>query len=246
METVDTVRMMGALVGRGLIDDMRRPSRRTATRQSVPVTDYDPTLPAVSRNPYPGLDLLRRYPVHINEKLNVWMLARYADVVRAVRSDTVLSSASGVLLRSLPTRSVVTSDNPDHEMLRRMISPAFSPSAIRRLVPELESFAAPGLDALASGQVTDVVEGLTVPIPVSVIARLLGIETSRWPEFRLYSDEIAKFFAVRSLADLGVISRETIPAVIAMRSLIVEHLKRRGDHDDDVLGRFRNAVAKDD
>lgn len=242
MQTVDTMRMMGTLLGRGLLEDLRKPSTKTAAARTVPRTACDPTLPAFSCDPYPALVKLRERPVHLNERLNVWMLARHGDVVRALKADSVLSSASGVLLRSMPMRTVVTTDNPDHELLRRMISPAFSPSAIRQLAPEVEAFAAPGLDALGGGQVTDVVERLTVPIPVSVIARLLGIEPARWPEFRSYSDELAKFFAIRSLANIGAIARETIPAVTAMRSLLVEHLNRNGEHDDDVLGRFQRAV----
>lgn len=243
MQTMDTMRIMGSMIGRGVISDLRRPSPKTAARQSVPRTDYDPTRPDVSRDPYPGLTALRRRPVHINEKLNVWMLARYADVAKAAKSDSVLSSASGVLLRSLPMRTVVTTDNPDHEMLRRMIAPVFSPSAIRRLEPQLERYAAPGLDALAGGEVIDLVEKLTVPLPVSAIATLLGVEPARWPEFREYSDEIAKFFAIRSLADIGAIASATIPAVMSMQRLLTDHLNRPGVHDDNVLGRFQRAVA---
>ena len=104
----------------------------------------------------------------------------WRDVTAAAGAHDVLSSASGILMRAAPMQTVVTTDNPDHDRLRRTIAPAFTPAAIRRLEHTLGEFVMPGLDALSTGAAVDMVQALTVPLPVSAIAVLLG-EKNWWP-----------------------------------------------------------------
>ncbi len=240
-----TLRDAGVMIGQGAWRDLRRaPTRRAGPR--VPRTTFDPTAPAAIINPFPALARLREHPVHVNEKLDVWMLARHRDVTAAARAHDALSSSSGILLRSAPLPTVVTTDHPDHERLRRITAPAFTPSAIRRLEDDLGEFVAPGVEALARGDVVDMVPALTVPLPVSAIAMLLGVDRARWRDFRLWSHDVTTFFAARSLSDLAVYTTRALPNILALRNLLMDEMRTRGTDSDDILGRLRQGLRDGD
>ena len=237
-----TIRDAGIMIAQGAWEDIRRaPARRAGS--AVPRTTFDPTTPAAIADPFPALARLREHPVQVNEKLNVWMLARHDDVTAAARAHDILSSSSGILLRSAPMPTVVTTDPPDHERLRRVTAPSFTPSAIRRLEAALDEFVAPGVEALARGGAVDMVPALTVPLPVSAIAVLLGVDRSRWRDFRVWSHDVTTLFGVRSLADLTVLTTRALPNILALRNLLVTELRQRRDGDpDDILGLLRQAL----
>ncbi|MCV7301515.1 cytochrome P450 [Mycobacterium barrassiae] len=237
------VRDVGLMVGQGAIRDLRR-ARVGSAAPSVPRTSYDPTTPETIRNPFPELARLREHPVHVNERLNVWMMARHEDVTAAARAHDVLSSSSGILLRSTVLPSVVTTDDPDHARLRRLAAPYFTPSAMRRLEASLAQFVDPAVDALASGEVVDMVPALTVPLPVSAIALLLGIDRSRWRDFRVWSNGVTALFGARSLGGVTLTIGQALPGMLSLRRLIVDELHRRNTEDfDDVLGGISKALA---
>ncbi len=235
-----TVRSIARMVAGGGYQDLRRPSPRRVPA-SVPRSTFDPTPPAVIADPHPHLTRLREHPVHVNEKLNIWMLARYDDVTAAARAHDVLSSASGILMRAAPMETVLTTDNPDHDRLRRLVAPAFTPSAIRRLEATLAEFVMPGLDELATGDAVDMVPALTVPLPVSAIAVLLGVDRSRWQDFRAWSNEVTTLFGVRTPADLALVTGRTLPNILALRNLIDDEMRRRTGDSGDILGLLRRA-----
>ena len=237
-----TVRDASRMIAQGAYRDLRRPPTRRAG-PAVARSRFDPTSPEAIADPFPALARLRERPVHVNEKLNIWMLARHEDVTAAARAHDTLSSASGILMRSAPLQTVVTTDNPDHDRLRRIIAPAFTPSPIRRLESALGEFVEPGVDALARGHRVDMVPTLTVPLPVSAIAVLLGVDRSRWQDFREWSHDVTSLFSARSPADVAVITGRALPNILSLRQLIVDELRqRRGDDTDDILGRLRRAL----
>ena len=238
-----TVRDFGVMVGQGAVRDLRR-ARVGSVPKSVPRTTFDPTATDTIRNPFPALARLREHPVHVNEKLNVWMMARHEDVTAGARAHDVLSSSSGVLLRSTVIPSVVSTDDPDHARLRRVLAPYFTPSAMRRLEGSLAQFVEPSVDALASGEVVDMVPALTVPLPVSAIALLLGVDRSRWRDFRVWSNGVTALFGASSLAEVTYTIGHALPGILSMRGLILDELRRRRyEEHTDVLGGISKALA---
>jgi cytochrome P450 len=248
-----TMRDFGLMIGQGAVRDLRR-ARVGSVARSVPRTHFDPTDTDTIRNPFPALERLREHPVHVNEKLNVWMMARHEDVTAAARAHDVLSSSSGVLLRSTVMPSVVSTDEPDHARLRRVLAPYFTPSAMRRLEGSLTQFVNPSVDALARGEVVDMVPALTVPLPVSAIALLLGIDRSRWRDFRVWSNGVTALFGASTLGAVTMTIGHALPGILSLRGLIVDELHRRrtsatcrrpggSEEHDDVLGGISKALA---
>ncbi len=148
----------------------------------------DPASPEFVRDPYPVFARLRaEEPVAWDEERRFWALTRYDDVLAALRDDEVFSSritSSGGLDPIIDRPSPMISDDPpDHTRLRRLVQDAFAPRRvagweprIRRLVVELLDAMEP---ALASGAEVDFVSSFASPLPVAVIAEILGVPLSR-------------------------------------------------------------------
>lgn len=241
-----TLRDSAAMLGRGMLRDLRRRNVRYAGPQ-VPRTGFDPTDPAAIANPWPQLARLREQRVVVNERLNVWMLSRYDDVVAAARAHETLSSESGILLRSMPMPGVVSTDEPDHSRLRRITAASFTPGAVRRLEDAINDLAKPAIGALTGGETVDAVSTLAAPLPIAAIALILGVDESRRAEFQRYSEVFRSVFAVSSLSEVTRSMGRVLPGMLAMRSLVLDDLDRRvGLETDDVFGRVRKALDAGD
>lgn len=230
-------------VVKGAYLDARRPNIRNAPR-SVPRTTFDPTRPASIENPYPDLARIRESPVVVNEKLGVWMLGRYHDVHAAARDNTALSSRAGIMLRSFVTSAVLVTDPPDHTRLRHIAAPMFNKRAVQAFTADIKELAAESLATLRDGAVVDMVPALAVPMPINVIARLLGIPRDQWPTFRAISQRFAQAFAPRSAAELTHLLGTLLQSYVQLRSYIDSEIRRRADQPvDDLLTRLQQAQA---
>jgi len=230
----------------GAYRDLRRPKSRSAAN-TVPRTTFDPTLPDNIANPYPALAELREHPVVVNEELGVWMLGRYADVHAAARDNTTFSSTDGILLRSFGASAVVFAQPPDHTRLRRVASPMFNKRAVADLTSEIRELAAVGIAPLHTGEVVDLVQSLTIPMPINVIAKMLGIPRGRWADFRSMSEHFAGIFGPRTTAEIMRVLGTGLPAYVRFRALIAAEMnKRSATPADDLLTRFQEARAADE
>jgi cytochrome P450 len=115
----------------------------------------------------------------------VWVVTRYADV-RAALADPRLSKdvgrwPGGARIRPSETRGVgahmLHADPPAHTRLRRPVQKAFTPGRVAQLRTRTRQVAAALLDQLAGagGEVTDLLDGLARPLPVTVLCELLGV-----------------------------------------------------------------------
>ena len=230
-------------VATGVYRDLRRPRPHSAPA-SVPRTTFDPTLAGSIANPHPDLERLREHPVVVNERLGVWMIGRYDDVHAAVRNNAVFSSKDGIMLRSFVATAVLTADPPDHTRLRHIAAPMFSRRAVQTLTTGIRELAVESIAKLTNGDVVDIVAGLTIPMPINVIARILGIPQDQWPAFRTVSDKFAQMFAPRSVPEVARFMGSIMQAYVQMRSFVDAELHRRASEPaDDLLGRLRAATT---
>ena len=168
---------------------------------------FNPFVPSYRRNPYLQLDRLRAAdPVHRSDALQAWILTRYEDVLRLLRDHEAFSSdprtARGGLAAALAeergnsplgeTRSVLASDPPEHTFLRGIVNRAFTPRSVEALRPRIEALADSLLGEQPDAGEWDLIAGLAQPLPVIVIAELLGIPAEDHARFKAWSDRIAQ------------------------------------------------------
>jgi hypothetical protein len=168
--------------------------------QPISLESYDPLDPRVIAEPYPYYALLQREaPVHRVEKHGFFVLTRYEDVCSALLDPETFSSTwgPGPIKVISPVRMVLHLDPPEHGPLRAILAKAFTPNAMRRIEPRIRELAEGLLEAVLERGEVDLVRDFAVPLPVGVIAELLGVSRADLPLFKQWSDDIVAEIGAR-------------------------------------------------
>ena len=142
-------------------------------------------------NPFPNYHLVREFePIKYEQVHDTWVFTRYADVVRILKDPLTFSSKKPITFTSASEGSeIVLFSNapPKHTGLRSLIKKSFNTNSIEDLKPWMETTVA-SLVADFSASYTDVASLLTTPLPVMVIAKLLGVPTSDWEQLKSWTE----------------------------------------------------------
>jgi cytochrome P450 len=150
-------------------------------------------------NPYPVYQALREHsPVHyvsipanpssgLDRPIWAWGLLKYHDVYTALRDHETFSSGSPVAGQFGPPLVLIQDDPPRHTRFRRIVNKAFTLKRVEALEPWITKIADELLDHIGN-QEADMVDAFTVPLPMRVIARLMGIPEEDYATFKRWSD----------------------------------------------------------
>jgi cytochrome P450 len=165
--------------------------------------------PRFVSNPYSLYRWLREHePVRKDPLAPVWVLTRYDDVFEMLRSPKFLKDpfASqrlpklvrqqlGVGAEDTRVESEVVSmlflDPPRHTKVRGVFARAFTPASLAELKPRIELIAQKRLDRVANSGRMDIIADLAYPLPVVVIAEMLGFPPEDYPRIKVWSDNLA-------------------------------------------------------
>lgn len=221
------------------------PKRRTKAKRS-PLAPFDPnelkdTVAGDVRDPYPRLAELRRQsPVHIGHvDLGTGDTENYADIdpvtvlgfdesVQVLRDHETYSSTiyEGVM-GEVMGRTILQMDEPEHRVQRALVSPAFRSKFLERWE---EGLVRAVVDELVDGFVeqghADLVREVTFNFPVQVIARILGLPRSDYPQFQRWAIAIT---SVAANWERGVAASQ------ALRDYFADVLEERRSRPDDDL-----------
>jgi len=155
----------------------------------------DPVSPAAKSNPYPAYAHLRAtQPIHcvmLPSGRRRWLITRYADAERALCDPRLVKTRP---VDDLPdevrplTKSLISADPPDHTRLRGLVRKAFSPRLVERLRPRIQQIADELLDAVVAAGKMDLIDDYASPLPIMVIAELLGVPPADCARFRAWSN----------------------------------------------------------
>ncbi len=170
--------------------------------------DFNLLSPEFRENPYPFYAAMRREsPIHpLAPGAPLYAITRYADVIHILHHPELFSSRalqvalqgggigigpnSGALAghRLLSSPMMIATDPPDHGRLRRLVNRGFTPRRIASLEPRIREIANQCLDDAIEGGELELVRGLSIPLPVKVIAEMLGVERDQVDQFKAWSD----------------------------------------------------------
>ena len=186
--------------------------------------DYDPLDPNVTRDPYPYYAWLRREAPVYRTRHGFMAVSRYEDVLEVLREPTRFSSsAMGDIVNQVKSMSgadlgggetLIGTDPPAHTRLRKIVNRAFTPRRVAALEPRIRAVAGELIDELAAEPECDLMAALAVPLPVMMIAEILGIDAARFRDFKRWSeDQIAAMAGplspeLRASLEKGGIERE--------------------------------------
>jgi cytochrome P450 len=150
---------------------------------------------AYRRNPYPYFrKLMSVAPVCRIKPHGHWAVSRYADVQTILKNPNIFISSGMVKELSsdspeffLFSRGLIGADPPDHTRLRRLLSKAFTPVMIRKLQSNIRLICTKLIDNLLSQHSVDFIQAFAVPLPMTVISELLGIDLVKMNDFKRWT-----------------------------------------------------------
>ncbi|WP_248927046.1 cytochrome P450 [Paenibacillus hamazuiensis] len=130
--------------------------------------------------------LQKETPVRYDASRECWDIFSYEDVHRVLKDPGTFSSARGMNAG----QNMLFMDPPKHTQMRDLVNKAFTPRAIQELEPRIRSIAEELLEQ-AGGEI-ELVGGFATPLPVIVIAELLGVPAEDRAFFKRWSDVLVE------------------------------------------------------
>src|ERR1700733_10149734 len=202
---------------------------------------FNPFDPEFRANPYPYFPaLLDGPPRRVNLFMPTTVVARYDDVSTvlrdserfSVRRPEILTRARIAQFDGAPT--ILTADPPVHTRLRRLVNKAFTPSPVRQLEGRIREIADDLFNSYAGDTELEAMSGFANPLPVIVIAELLGVSPDDHESFKQWSNNLIGSFG-RDLATGP--SPEGIAAKVSLRNYLARAIEeRRSKPADDLIG----------
>ena len=150
---------------------------------------YNPISDSIRNNPYEKYAELRsKDPIHRMRLINAWVLTRYEDVDMVLRDHRRFSNHDD---DDREFRSMLFHDPPDHTRLRSLVSRAFTPRSVAELEPRIRRVVQELLDDMEGRDRFDLISDFAFPLPVTVIAEMLGVPAQDIDRFRDWSNDIA-------------------------------------------------------
>lgn len=222
---------------------------------------FAPWDPAFVADPYAGYAELReRGRVHWFEPTNQWLVPHHADVSALLRDRRLGRTYQHRFtheefgrtapppeqepFHTLNDHGMLDLEPPDHTRIRRLVSKAFTPRTVERLKPYVEGLAADLVAALVDAGGGDLLTDVAEPLPVAVIAEMLGIPESDRAPLRPWSADICGMY---ELNPSGESAEKAVRASVEfsdyLRELIAE---RRAKPGDDLISGLIAAHDEDD
>jgi cytochrome P450 len=211
---------------------------------------YNPFHPKFRRDPYRVYRKLQgETPVYYSRALRGWILSRHADITRALadprlicdRRQARMAQELAIFDALRPdfaqavVRSLLMLDPPDHTRVRRLVSRAFTPRVVDRLADGIAARVSRLLDAMEMRPDPDVIRDLADPLPVAVIADLLGIPEEDRGQLKAWSNDFVGLLdPIQAEADVATMER-AFDALLAVLHRVFA-ARRREPRDDLVSG----------
>jgi cytochrome P450 len=190
----------------------------------------------------------RNGPVRYNEHQQGWELFDHADVARVLFDPATFSSDFSGLA---PTQEdfdlfikgdITGVDPPRHRKLRSLVSQALTPRMVADLAPRIRANTVDLLDRLDGADRFELVDALADPLPIVVIAEMLGIPATDWPLLRGWATVMLGSDDVRddtTQEDMARALAELAPTVREMNAYLMDHVRRcRKRPGDDLTSRL--------
>ena len=188
---------------------------------------WDENMPARTRW------LRENEPVHWSEKDGVWILSRYEEVSTVSKNQQLFTSAQGVRPGNPAKLGLIDEAEPRHGNLRKLINRGFTPRMVKKLEVAFREITSEAIDAIAKQGECDFVDDLAVPLPLLLIAEMIGIRKQDRHLFHEWSDAM---IAGDGNFDKPEIIAKAGAAFMAYSSYVTEIIEdRRQNPKDDLV-----------
>jgi cytochrome P450 family 142 subfamily A polypeptide 1 len=187
-------------------------------------------------------------PVYWSARDKLWIVSRYEDVAYVSKDQQLFTSGNGVRPGNPAKIGLVDEGEPRHTQLRNLINRGFTPRMVRKLEIAFRGIVTEAIDAIAPRGECDFVDDIAVPLPLLLIAEMIGIRREDRDRFHRWSD--AMIAAEGNFGNPEVVARAGA-AFMEYSTYVKEIIEDRRAHprddlvsvlvgakDEGVLGRF--------
>ncbi len=192
-------------------------------------------IPLFDGDPFPMFKMLRASQPVFKVGEGFWGITKYDDVLRILRDPGTFSSQVGVAGKPGESRppTILFDDPPMHTRMRGLLTKSFTPRMVELQRPFIQENCDRLIGAMLEAGTVDYVAGLSYPLPVGVIATMLGVADGDLAMFKRWSDAIIQnigktLFSPESAPDLEDINRE-------FDAYFTEHINRLREHPEETL-----------
>ena len=156
-----------------------------------PVCDYDVLDRRFYQNPHPAYSWMRaNRPIFWDEANGIWVVSRHADVSYVSMHADLFCSGHGVRPNEGAMLSLIGLDGQRHVSQRRLLNRGFTPRMIRTMEPRVRQVVTEALDQIAARSSCDFVTDIAIPVPLVVIAELMGLPVEDRVQLGRWSDRM--------------------------------------------------------
>jgi cytochrome P450 family 142 subfamily A polypeptide 1 len=170
-------------------------------------------------------------PVRWSEKDGLWLIAKFEDVSWVSKHQQLFTSAHGVRPGNPVKLGLIDEGEPRHGQLRRLINRGFTPRMVGQLEVIFREITKETLDRIAARGECDFVEDVAVPLPLLLIAEMIGIRREDRVRFHHWSD--AMIAAEGNLGDPDIM-QAAAAAYLEYATYVTEIIedRRKSPRDD--------------
>jgi len=185
-------------------------------------------------DPYPAFTWMRHHaPVYHDERNDIWGITRYDDV-KAVGQDPQTFSSAGGSRPGVVLPHMIDMDAPEHRRRRRVVSAGFTPEAVRERATRIRDVCDDIIDAVCETGACDLVADIAAPLPLVMIADMLGFAQEDWAKLLEWSDTMLMSQGSPDPAALDKATAAFVEWDGYVRALIDD--RRQSGASDDLLG----------
>lgn len=222
---------------------------------------FEPRDPAFIADPYPVLRVLReRHRTVYDERTSQWLVFRHADVNALLRDRRLGRSYLHVTTHeamgriappawhepftTLNGNGMLDREPPDHTRLRRLVLKAFVPATVEQMRPRIQAIVDALVDRVEGAGEFDLIAQIAEPLPVTVIAELLGIPEADRPLLRPWSNDMCLMYELNPpLENQRRSVKASIEFTAYLRDLLVVRRRRPGS---DLISGLLGVVERGD
>lgn len=172
-------------------------------------------------------------PIHWSEKDGCWLVSKYEDVAAISKNQELFTSAQGVRMGNAPKIGLIDEGEPRHTQLRNLINKGFTPRMVKKLEVAFREITTEAIDAIAHKGEADFVEDVAVPLPLSLIAEMIGIRKEDRKTFHRWSDAMIRGDGNLDKPEIMAAAAQAFMEYSAYVREIIED--RRRDPKDDLV-----------
>ncbi len=209
------------------------------------IPQVDVTDAKFKANPFPFYAQLRAeapvFPVTLRRNQRAWLVTRYDDVLAVFKDERLAKNRHNAMTPEqskkaprMPSffkpfeRSLLSLDDPDHARLRVLVHKAFTPRRIEQMRDQIQNVTNELLDAAEPRGGMDLIADFALPLPLTMIGRILGIPAKDNDKFRRWTKTL---LSAASNPNPFVL----VPSMMSFMSYMRKQIKDRQTHPQDDL-----------